>query len=267
MPLKNSYAWVAICMLLASLYAIFIEPNWIEVSHVKLGEVGDGKRVKVLLLSDMHLSDFGYRERRVLKLAEELQPDIVVLSGDIVEAPDELVILDKFLTSLVGDIKVAVLGNWEHWGGIDLQALRRIYEERGVKLLVNEIGEYRVGDDRTLTIVGTDDFTGSKPDINVLEQIKNSNSTTLVVQHSPEWFDQTEVQVLKTRINLCLSGHTHGGQVTFFGIPIWTPRGSGGYVAGLYKTSLCPLYVSRGIGTSIAPIRFFSKPEITLIEI
>ena len=249
------------------MYAVFIEPNWIEVTHHKVGARNDADAMKALHLSDLHLSDIGYRERRVLELSKELQPDVVVLSGDIVEAPSELPALDKFLSSLAGGIKVAVLGNWEHWGDVDLEALRQIYAARGVDLLVNEVKAYRLRNDRTLTVVGMDDFTAGKPDARVLHEIKSGNSATLLLQHSPGWFDHPEVRGFTKKFSLCLSGHTHGGQVALFGYPFWIPRGSGGYVAGMYETSSCPLYVSRGVGSSILPIRFGARPEIAILEL
>ena len=66
---------------------------------------------------------------------------------------------------------------------------------------------------------------------------------------------------------ICLSGHTHGGQVTLFGRPFWTPRGSGRFVAGWYETPSCRLYVSRGVGMSILPIRFGARPEVAVFEL
>ena len=258
--------WAIGAVLALALYATLIEPNWIDVSHYSLGTKNSADPIKVLHLSDLQLDDIGYRERRVLEVAKEQQADVVVLSGDIVEAPQQLPVLDRFLTSLEGRHKVAVLGNWEHWGEVDLVALRKLYEARGVSLLVNQTKELQIGKGRRLIVHGIDDFTGGRPDEATLQQTTNG-AATLVVQHSPGWFDRPEVQSAPNRFDLCLSGHTHGGQVTLFGLPIWLPRGSGTYVAGLYDTPKCPLYVSKGVGTSILPIRFWARPEILVFEV
>ncbi|NTU65418.1 MAG: hypothetical protein HGB05_18960 [Chloroflexi bacterium] len=61
-----------------------------------------------------------------------------------------------------------------------------------------------------------------------------------------------------------MSGHTHAGQLTLFGWSLWTRPGSGSYVAGWYDTPFCPLYVSKGIGTSLVPARLFARPEIAV---
>lgn len=261
------WRWGFVVATAASCYATLIEPNWIQVSPIKVGEEVGAESIKIAHLSDLHLSSFGYRERYVLEISKELQPDVVVLSGDIVEAPQKLSVLDQFLSSLSGRIKVAVLGNWEHWGDVDLNALRSLYEARGVDLLVNEVKEYRLRSGKTLTVAGLDDSTGGRPNVEVLKRLEGKDGMRLVIQHSPGWFDRAEVGNRSRKFDLCLSGHTHGGQVTLFGLPVWTPRGSGSYVAGLYQTSVCPLYVSRGVGTSILPIRFFSRPEMPILHL
>jgi predicted MPP superfamily phosphohydrolase len=65
-----------------------------------------------------------------------------------------------------------------------------------------------------------------------------------------------------------LSGHTHGGQVAPFGRPLYRPRGSGRYVSGWYRDAdRVPMYVSRGIGTSVVPIRLGAVPEIAVFDL
>ena len=66
---------------------------------------------------------------------------------------------------------------------------------------------------------------------------------------------------------LCLSGHTHGGQVAFMGWAPLRPAGSGRFVQGFYEVPGCRLYVSRGVGTSILPIRWGAPPEIAVFDL
>jgi predicted MPP superfamily phosphohydrolase len=168
-------------------------------------------------------------------------------------------------------VAVAVLGNWEHWAGVDLVDLRDLYAKHGVRLLVNEQIRLDFGD-RVLTVKGLDDFTAGRPDTGVASGDSNDSGDSadsgkrlsLLVQHSPGWFQSRSAEALKGRFTLCLAGHTHGGQVTLFGRPFWVPRGSGDFVAGHYDTRMCPLYVSRGIGTSLVPVRFGARPEIAV---
>jgi predicted MPP superfamily phosphohydrolase len=68
--------------------------------------------------------------------------------------------------------------------------------------------------------------------------------------------------------DVALAGHTHGGQVRIPMIrPFWLPSGSGSYFAGWYAGSHGGLYVSRGLGTSLLPIRFLARPEVFLLTL
>ena len=69
------------------------------------------------------------------------------------------------------------------------------------------------------------------------------------------------------RFSLCLSGHTHGGQITFAGWAPFRPVGSGHFVRGFYDVPGCRLYVSRGLGTSVLPFRWGSAPEIAVFDL
>jgi hypothetical protein len=177
-------------------------------------------------------------------------------------------VLDSFLSRLPSAQKVAVLGNWEYWGSIRRDSLAQLYANRGVKLLVNARTDLRVNGTDVM-VVGLDDFTAGRPMVGALLTGRKDGQPLLLVQHSPGYFEQKVEGASdgKTEPTLCLSGHTHGGQVSFFGIPIWTPPGSGKFVSGWYQTSRCKLYVSKGIGTSGPPIRFWSRPEIAVFDL
>jgi predicted MPP superfamily phosphohydrolase len=69
------------------------------------------------------------------------------------------------------------------------------------------------------------------------------------------------------RFDLIVSGHTHGGQLALFGWAPFTPAGSGRFVSGEYVTPLGRLYVTRGLGTSLLPIRLGSRPELVFITV
>jgi predicted MPP superfamily phosphohydrolase len=148
---------------------------------------------------------------------------------------------------------------------LDVDELRALYARHRVRLLVNEHAAYRFGD-RTVQVTGLDDFTGGRPQVNTAES-SQPGSVRLLIQHSPGWFRMPEATAINRRFDLCLAGHTHGGQIALFGLPLWTPRGSGDFVAGRYDLAMCPLYVSRGIGTSIAPVRFGARPEIAVFSL
>jgi predicted MPP superfamily phosphohydrolase len=248
-------------------YAFLIEPNQIEITEHKIGdEVANERPIRVVQLSDLHLRSIGRRERAVAIAVNRTRPDLILLTGDVIERLDGLSVLDDFLTLLGPYAKVAVLGNWEHWAKINRRDLRDLYETKhATKLLVNAAANYQFGD-RKLNVIGLDDFTAGRPDLGLLQNLPEG-IPTIVVQHSPGFFQTPAFQSLTVRATLCIAGHTHGGQVAFFGRPFWTPKGSGDFIAGPYEHPVCPIYVSRGVGTSIAPIRFGAKPEIAVFQL
>lgn len=250
----------------AVVYALFIEPARVEVTHHAVGTApASAQPIRVVQLSDLHLRSIGQRERAVAREVIQLMPDLLVLSGDVIDDSGKLHVLDTFLSRLEAVQKVAVIGNWEHWSGLKLNDLRALYARHRVRLLVNEHAAYRFGD-RAVQITGLDDFTGGRPQVNTAEP-SQPGSVRLLIQHSPGWFRTPEAASINRRFDLCLAGHTHGGQIALFGLPVWTPRGSGDFVAGRYDLAMCPLYVSRGIGTSIVPVRFGARPEIAVFEL
>jgi len=252
------------------LYAITVEPNWIEVTNHSIFKQADSRQtpVRVVQISDLHIQRYGRLEKSVVERVHQLAPDVIVLTGDIVDRVDTLPALEMFLNELRSTPKLAVLGNWEHWSKVDLSELSRIYASSAdSRILINETIKLRIRG-RNIFITGLDDFTAGQPNAKAIPLPTDSDTDTqMVLQHSPGIFSEGRKSLLAYRADLCLSGHTHGGQVTFFGKILWTPPSSGLFNHGWYQTETCPLYVSRGIGTSIVPIRFGARPEIALFEI
>jgi len=255
------------------LWAAFgVEPGRIGVARHDMRPQGDGPAIRLVQLSDLHLRAFGECERSLAGRVKALRPDLVVLTGDMVDRPDALPLLRAFFGELGPVPLCAVPGNWEHWSGVDFMGLRAVIEGRpGNRLLVNESFSFRKGK-RIVALVGLDDFTGGAPDLELLGragELPDQHETTVLLQHSPGFFGLPEVRGLmeSARFDLCLSGHTHGGQIAIGEWAPLRPRGSGRFVAGLYEVSGCPLYVSRGIGTSIISARLGSRPEIAVFDL
>ena len=262
-------------LILLGLYAALLEPNWLELSRHR-EHSGAASGVRVVQLSDLHLKQdalgwseaLGWREQAVLRQVRALDPGLVVLSGDVIERADGLALLDEFLQGLAGLRVVAVLGNWEHWGGTDRQALAELYRRHGVSLLVNADAVLDVAG-RRVRVAGLDDATAGVPEpARLAVSAAGEADLSILIQHSPGFFERPDLQqqLRGQRFDLCLAGHTHGGQIVFFGWAPRTPPGSGQYLGGRYPTDVCPLHVSRGIGTSVLPLRFGARPEIAVFE-
>lgn len=252
--------WFLSLFALLGFYGFAYEPYSVETVIHQVGK--DRVGLRVVQLSDLHLRDFGRRERSVIEALAKLKPDLVVLSGDVIDRRDSLGLLGEFLGQLPKVDTVAVLGNWEYWGDVDLPALRATYAAHGVSLLVNsEVTVHSKG--KQMVIVGLDDATAGQPKLEQFIADKMAVKS-LLIEHSPGFFQKPNAKA--EHFDLCLSGHTHAGQVTLLGWAFWTPPGSGDFVSGWYETSMCKMYVSRGLGTSILPVRFFARPEIAVFD-
>lgn len=255
---------ILVTLFLLAAWAALVEPAWVEVTHHAVRSTTPGEKIRLVQLSDLHLRSIGRTEAGVLDAVASLTPDLILLTGDIVNRPGNLALLDTFLSRLPPVRKFAVLGNWEYWGDIDLKTLRETYARHGVMLLINQCEHLNLRG-RNLNVVGLDDATAGRPETDKLRPCTDAAGDTVLIQHSPGYFANASPVGNQPELNL--AGHTHGGQLSLFGWAPWTPIGSGPFNRGWYQTGWGRLYVSRGIGTSILPLRFASRPEVAAFDL
>jgi predicted MPP superfamily phosphohydrolase len=245
--------------LLLSLYGVFeaqrLTVETLLISTDKLP--ADAQPLRIVQISDLHLGLIHRHAKleQVVKRIEALQPDLLVATGDIVDARlDHLQGLAEIFQRVAPRLgKYAIIGNHELYAGL-AQALTFL-EKSGFTLLRNQA--VRVG---PLLLVGVDDpASGSAVDEASLVQPAERCYFTLLLKHRPLVSPGEEV------FDLQLSGHTHRGQIVPFNLvtALEYPRQN-----GLYRlTTGAQLYASRGAGSWGPPIRVFAPPEITLIEL
>jgi predicted MPP superfamily phosphohydrolase len=224
------------------------------------------ERLNIVQISDIHLGMMVGRRRleRILALVQRAEPDLLVCTGDLVDAQ-----MDRFdrLADMLAQIrpplgKFAVLGNHEFYAGVTQS--ENFLQAAGFKVLRNQ--RYLL--ENLLTVVGVDDPLGRRyqgnwdadqGEVALLTDL-DSKKLTLLLKHRP----LVELESLG-RFDLQLSGHTHGGQIFPFTLitQLFYTNQSG--LASLEKDSL--LYVSRGAGTWGPPMRLLAPPHVTLIEL
>jgi predicted MPP superfamily phosphohydrolase len=252
---------------LAAFDGLFWEPRNLEVVELSmvLPKVPPGRELRLVHLSDLHINRFNRYFRQVAEQAMQLRPDIILLTGDYLEEQRNLFEVRSFLEMLEAPQGIfAVQGNWEYWSRLEGENLRQKFSASGVQLLINQRQDLEIRD-VPLTIHGLDYPSGSE-DLVELEQQADVSRVNLLLSHVPAFSHH----LLCDRFDLIFSGHTHGGQVRLpFVPPFYLPRYSGQFVAGLYRVGpqQTPLYVSRGIGTSVLPVRLWCRPEITLLRL
>jgi uncharacterized protein len=229
-------------------------------------EIKNKNYVKILQISDLHMKKKKVIYDDVISKINEIKPDLLFITGDSIEYDKDLDLLDSYLSQIDSSIKkYAILGNREYRYKVSLEKLKNVYEKNGIKLLINQTDKIQIGD-LNFYIIGFDDFLFGNINEELLKTIDNSD-LNLIMVHCPEFFDTIKNEVSDKNKVLVFSGHTHGGQITFFGAPLYLPKGSGKYLKGKYQSGNKTLYVSKGIGNISIDFRFFAKEDIVLIEI
>jgi predicted MPP superfamily phosphohydrolase len=231
-----------------------------------------GAQLRIVQLSDLHLKAIEDVHERVAEQVDALSPDLLAFTGDTVDDPGNLPLLDEFLGLFrTRAAKLAVMGNWEYQGGVSAAALSRAFELRGGELLVNRTVTVSLGGG-DLVVTGLDDWLRGRPDPGAalvgIPEGPGRQGHHLVLAHCPAQRDELVARrsPAGAPIPWMLSGHTHGGQIGLPGMRV-TPLGSADYVRGWYRASTPNLYVSRGIGTSVVPIRIGSRPEVAVFDV
>lgn len=234
----------------------------IEASGDSVGNGENKEQIKILQISDLHLKKNKAVFKNLIKKINKINPDVLLITGDSIDKSRDLYLLDDFLEKIeISGVKYAVPGNWEYWAKVNLQELDKIYKQHDVQLLINQPAKLEIKN-RSIYLYGTDDSTAGNPSLK--NMIIDPEAFTLIMTHSPLYFDSI-VRTYPDQRLYVLSGHTHGGQITFFGKPFRLPRGSGPYVKGIYGKKKSRLYVSKGIGNSVHDFRLFAAPDIYLL--
>jgi predicted MPP superfamily phosphohydrolase len=244
---------------------LWIEPRGVRVEELVRSTGQSGKSARLVQISDLHLEEFDGYFRTVVDRVNGLAPDLIVLTGDYLEEDRNIRAVVDFLRQLKAPHGIyAVQGNWEYWSRLEGENLRRHFLGAGVHLLINERADLEINGQR-LSLLGLD-YPSSSDQLRHVQEQADPARFNLLLSHVPAFAHE----LLERHIGLILSGHTHGGQVRVPLLPpLYLPRFSGRFVAGTYQVGQynTPLYVNRGIGTSVLPVRLACRPEITLITL
>lgn len=250
--------------ILATAGLVLADAFWFEKSFVDWREYNLGNHsnpIKIIQISDLHLRSINPIHQSIAKKINQLQPDLLFFTGDTIDRRRHINLLDEFLSSINKDIKkIAILGNWEYWGELNMPQLKTLFAQHNGELLINQSINLQIKE-RNVCIAGLDDWVAGDPDFELVKQNLQPGDLTIFLCHCPGYRDRIAKQKGDLKIDFVLSGHTHGGQVNFFGFAPYKPRGSGKYLSGWYDEKEPKLYVSKGVGTSIMPVRFNSRAE------
>ena len=268
-----------------------IEPQWVEITQheisiTNLPPAFEG--FSIVQLTDLHHSSIVTLDylRACFQQVVDLQPDLVVMTGDYITYQEEYA---QPVAQAISDIIIeagiptyAVLGNHDHWNsdwnddwnddsdatafplrnrwkGDGLEVFNAL-TAGGIKVLVNESALLDRGNDR-LWLVGCGDLLAGNFDLErALGALPSTDEPRFLLMHNPQPIES----IAHHGFDLVLSGHTHGGQIS---LPFVPPKVGSKYLAGLFYVDASRLYVCRGLGVTGVPIRFMTTPEIACFRL
>ena len=219
---------------------------------------------RIVQLSDLHLGPLtsGDQLRRAIEVANNLEPDIIALTGDYISHERQYA---APCAEIVGRLRArcgvfAVLGNHDHW--TDAALITDLFRAEGITVLVNE-GMRFEKDGASFWLAGVDDTMVGLEDLPLALAGARRDEMKLLLAHNPIILRRAA----RAGVDLVLSGHTHGGQVTIRSERSASGRPRRRLLRGLGRQGETQIYVTRGLGTVILPIRYGCPPEVSLLEL
>jgi predicted MPP superfamily phosphohydrolase len=257
------------------LQAATVEPYQVEITRqpIKLPKLPpEFHGFRIVQLSDIHHSSFlsAAEIATAARRATALDPDLIALTGDYVShSRDYIAGCARALGHLRARHGVfAVLGNHDHW--TDAEMMADALTATGVRVLRNEaVRIVRAG--AQLCLAGIDDLLVKRDDLPAALAGTTRSEVRILLAHNPAVIREAA----RAGVDLVLSGHTHGGQINWRlltgrndrATARWLGRPSRRFMRGHARLGETQIYVNRGLGTVVVPLRYGCPPEITLIEL
>lgn len=276
MPIKNKNKKIKRWIIFACVLVVLCCFAWYENHHLVVtyydyesNKIVDGLNgYRIVQISDLHNATFGKDNNKLISKIINLSPDIVVITGDIVDSNHtDIDAAIQFVQDISKTCPVYyVTGNHEYWlSEADRQALMKGLEGAGAVILNNEKVTVSKGT-ASFELIGLDDKSLGDNTLKSLTDSCSDEDFIVVLAHEPQYIQEYS----RTKTDLLLSGHAHGGQfiLPFIGAVVAPDQGFlPEYTAGEYQLNEMTMFVSRGLGNSVIPVRLFNAPEVVCIEL
>lgn len=248
-----------------------IEAQLFRVKKIKLENHKIKGSLNIVFISDIHFGKFNNYNRleKIVKKMNALKPDIVLIGGDYLDFERKSKFNKRVVDNLFEDLKgitskygvFTVLGNHDYYLGRKLDYMLEKMKNNNIMVLKNESFKLKL-DGNYAAIHGMDDLQEGTVHTGNLKLEKDGLNIVLV--HNPDFYEDYDME-----FDLGFSGHTHGGQVNFFGLyaPSTESKYGQKYIRRVNKKGKGIIFTTKGIGCITLPIRFFAMPEILQIYI
>jgi len=234
------------------------------------------KGLKIAHLSDIHINKLYISSKRIINSLKQINPDIVIMSGDYIETQKNIPEFLEFLKAIISIYPVYLsLGNHDHKALYhdknQIATFIAAIQATGAIVLHNSSTKVEKNS-VCYNLIGIDDLKHGKPDLKkAFKDITPSlggNCINIAFSHNPDML----LDLPQDKVDYFLCGHFHGGQIWMpFHLEFKLMRKEKlckmGYLRGLHKLNGINMYINRGLGNVIFPFRLFSKPEIAVIQL
>lgn len=230
-----------------------IETAYYDIKDKNIPEEFNG--FKIVQVSDLHNNLLGKNQERLMKAIKKESPDIIVITGDLVDSEK----MDNALIFIKEAVKLApcyyVSGNHEIWTGLYESRIKPMLKENGVQVLDDEKTYVTKGEAR-LPILGLSyrAYSGDIVKSPILVELAAGEDFTLLLSHRPDFFEQYAYD----NVSLVLTGHAHGGQmrIPFTHQGLYAPDQGlfPKYTEGVFEENNTRMIVNRGLGNNAFPI-------------
>ena len=266
-----------LAILITFMILLYIENNSLEKSNYfyylkKIPLSFEG--FKILQISDLHNKTFGKDNKKLIKLIDDENPDVVVVTGDIYYSYTEKIENSlKFLEDISKKYTVYFVSGNHEYRDKDWEIHKKIIENFGVRILDNKVDIIRKNDEE-IYIYGLKDpaFYHKSVRMDIFEdELKSLKNTMdelkfgILLSHRPDKIDI----YARNNVDLAFTGHAHGGQIRILGKGILSPAEGffPKYTAGIHKKGNTTVIISRGLGRTIFTSRLFNKPEVVITRL
>lgn len=278
---KTKYIAIFLLFIFFLMTFCYINNNVIEIKNIdyvnnKIPAAFDG--FKILQVSDLHNKEFNENQSDLVNNTNSIDPDIIVLTGDIVDKRRyDIEPVIEYISQVAPKYPIYFVSGNHEMSSNKYDVVCSELKKLGVHVIDNDTAIIEKGNAR-ITLLGAQDISFMNNDSNysntkdrfntMIGYLKNSSTTdfNILLSHRPEEINT----YVRNDINLVFSGHAHGGQVRLPLVGgIYAPHQGlfPKYTNGIYKKRNTSMVVSRGLGNSRFPLRIFNLPELVVVTL
>ncbi|KAF0227466.1 MAG: metallophosphoesterase [Erysipelotrichaceae bacterium] len=261
--------WIIVALLISGILIVGTIPNSkititsYEITSTKISEAFDG--YVIVQVSDLHNKSFGKNQERLIQAIKTQNPDLIVLTGDMVGSWDPK--YDHSLVLIKEALKIApvIIVDGNHDARIKTYPIQKQAMIDAGGLVLEDESLLITKQDSSINLIGLKErFFVEDRGIYVSDKVI-PNLFNLLLAHHPNNFDD----YVRLGVDVVLVGHAHGGQWRFFGQGLYTPNEGilPKYTAGSFSKDTTTMIISRGLGESVLPLRLFNGPELVVITL